>query len=73
MSFKMWLEDKRRTVKPILNPAAGNNVPVVAHDPPEGVPINLNVSHTFHVAAHRGSQVDVDDHHDAFFVPRVDV
>ncbi|KAI5383969.1 hypothetical protein KIW84_071090 [Lathyrus oleraceus] len=52
------------------NPAVGNGVPVVTHAHAEGVPTNLNVTHTFHVLVHGGSQVGADDRDGDFFMPR---
>lgn len=72
-------EENRQTnqrvvaVVPIINPTIGNKVPVVTQIPLEGVPVNLNAANTFHVPVHGGSQADVDDHHDALFVLRVEL
>lgn len=53
-----------------MNPTGENDVPVVAQLPPKGVPINQNVSNTFHIPIQGGPQADVDDHHDTFFMPK---
>lgn len=54
----------------VTNPAVGNGGPVVTQVPLEGGPTNMNVSYTFHVFVHGGSQGDWEDHHDDFFIPR---
>lgn len=50
----------------------GNGVHVVAQAPPEGVPINQNIGNNFHIPAQGGSQDDMDDHDDAFFMPKAE-
>ncbi|XP_050909002.1 uncharacterized protein LOC127122757 [Lathyrus oleraceus] len=57
-------------VDPIVNPAVGNGVPVVSQPPPEGIPINRNTANTFHISSQGGSQADVDDHNETFFMPK---
>ncbi|XP_050891993.1 uncharacterized protein LOC127097532 [Lathyrus oleraceus] len=52
------------------NPVMGNGAPIVTDANAEGVPTNLNVTHTFHVPVHGGSQVGTDDHDGDFFMPR---
>ncbi|KAI5436872.1 hypothetical protein KIW84_023118 [Lathyrus oleraceus] len=52
------------------NPIMGNGVPIVTQPHVEGMPTNLNASHTYHVPIHGGSQAGTEDHNGDFFMPR---
>ncbi|XP_050908876.1 uncharacterized protein LOC127122613 [Lathyrus oleraceus] len=52
------------------NPIMGNGVLIVTQAHAEGIPTNLNATHTYHVPIHRGSQAGTKDHNGDFFMPR---
>ncbi|KAI5431547.1 hypothetical protein KIW84_035654 [Lathyrus oleraceus] len=53
-----------------VNHVWGNGALVITQPPPEDGPVNQNVAHTFNIADHGGSQADMDDHQDTFFMPK---
>lgn len=64
------------TANPVLtmpvNPLGGNGTLVVIYPPPEGGPVHQNAAHTFSIPVHVGAHTEIDDHQDAFFIPKVD-
>ena len=54
-----------------VNPQVGTNPPIMTQPPPEGGPVNHNVGDTFNIPVNGGDQPEIDDPHDAFFIPKV--
>ncbi|XP_050918478.1 uncharacterized protein LOC127135895 [Lathyrus oleraceus] len=48
------------------------NTPVMTQRPPEGGPMNQNIGAAFNILVNGGDQPKIDDHHDAFFIPKDD-
>lgn len=60
-------------VNPFITlPLGGAGTPIVTQPPPKGSPVNQNVGPIVNIHVIGGAQPEIDDHPDAFFIPRVD-
>lgn len=55
-----------------VNPLGGTNPPIVTHPPLEGGHVNHNIGATFNIHVNEEGQPEIDDPHDASFLPKVD-
>lgn len=59
-------------VRMIVKPLGGTGTSVVTQPHLKDGPVNQNDTYTFNIHVHGGAQTEMDDHHDAFFIAKVD-